>query len=220
MDMSVVATALLVVVMLILSLTVHEFAHAWAAKRLGDDTAESMGRLNLNPLSHIDPLGTVILPMGMLMIGGIPFGWAKPVPFNPNRFRRDVSIRRGTAAVAAAGPLSNLMLALICQGVLAAAIYGGWLSQLPSALQVFLDNMVLINVVLCIFNLIPVHPLDGQKVVAGFLPFNAAISYERFTQQYGTPLLLLVIVLAAYMDLLSAPIGYMMYGVRAVFGLA
>src|SRR5512134_1879423 len=94
---------------LLLSLSFHEWAHAWSAHKLGDDTAERMGRLTLNPLAHIDPLGTILLPLL-----GVPFGWAKPVPVNPARFRRGVHMGRGMMITSAAGPLSNLLLATVC----------------------------------------------------------------------------------------------------------
>src|SRR5579872_3573193 len=100
---------LMTLVPLVLSLTVHEWAHAYSAFRLGDDTAARMGRMTLNPIPHIDPIGTILLPML-----GIPFGWAKPVPITPTRFRRDISMRAGIMITAAAGPLSNLVLAVLC----------------------------------------------------------------------------------------------------------
>src|SRR5512142_2218234 len=98
-----------ILIPLLLSLTVHEFAHAWSAARLGDDTGARAGRLTLNPLAHIDPIGTILLPLL-----GIPFGWARPVPVDPSRFRRTVKMRTGVMLTAAAGPLSNVILAVVC----------------------------------------------------------------------------------------------------------
>ena len=111
----------LVFIPILLSLTVHEWAHAWSAWRLGDDTAKLLGRMTLNPLDHIDPVGTLLLPLI-----GIPFGWAKPVPINPLRFRRTVSLRLGILIVAAAGPISNLLLAAAAWLVLSLSRSSFW----------------------------------------------------------------------------------------------
>ncbi len=164
----------------ILSLTVHEFSHAWAAWKLGDDTAERQGRLTLNPLSHIDLLGTILLPL----FSPIPFGWAKPVPVDPSRFRRETTMGRGMAITASAGPISNVVLALL------AAIGLGVTFRLApdlvdsgQPLNFFLVNMVRLNVALALFNLIPVPPLDGSRIVAWLLPYrlrNQWHELERF----------------------------------------
>jgi len=151
-------TGLTYLIPLVLSLTVHEFAHAWSAYRLGDDTAARMGRLTLNPLAHIDPIGTILLPLLR-----VPFGWAKPVPVNPARFRRDVSMSTGMMITAAAGPASNIVLAVVCTVAFAL------LSRLaPGALEAggggpaaLLMRLIQMNVALGIFNLIPLPPLDG-----------------------------------------------------------
>ncbi len=164
--------------MLLLSLSVHEFAHAWSAYRLGDDTAARMGRLTLNPLAHADLLGTIILPLL-----GVPFGWAKPVPVNPARFRRDVSMGTGMMITAAAGPVSNLILAVAC------SVLFGLAARLAPALIAFdtpsralLVSMISLNVVLALFNLIPVPPLDGSRIVDGFLPHRLRPAWESFTR--------------------------------------
>jgi Zn-dependent protease len=163
----------------ILSLSVHEFAHAWAAWRLGDDTAAREGRLTLNPLSHIDLLGTIVLPLL-----GVPFGWAKPVPVDPSRFRRDVSMGRGMAITASAGPLSNVLLALLASiGLGLAFRYAPGLVETGQPGRFFLVNMVLLNVGLALFNLIPIPPLDGSRIVAWVLPYrlrNQWHELERF----------------------------------------
>jgi Zn-dependent protease len=161
---------------LILSLTVHAWAHAASAKLLGDDTAERMGRLSLNPLDHIDPIGTLILPLL-----GIPFGWAKPVPINPSRFRSYVGMGVGLMLTAAAGPASNMCLALITAGAAAACtrILPGALPQ--TALSV-VATFIALNVLLAFFNLLPVPPLDGSRIVDSFIPSRLRPAWDAFAQ--------------------------------------
>lgn len=164
----------------LLSLSVHECAHAWAALKLGDDTAQRLGRLTLDPLAHIDPVGTIILPLL-----GVPLGWARPVPVNPVRFRRDVRVGVGIALTAAAGPASNLVLAAIC---------GAGLLLLPSGpVGRLLTLGATVNVALAVFNLLPIPPLDGSRMVEGFLP----ASIMGPAQVVG-PYLLVALALLAY----------------------
>jgi Zn-dependent protease len=163
---------------LLLSLTVHEFAHAWSAWKLGDDTAEKAGRLTLNPIPHIDLLGTIILPLL-----GIPFGWAKPVPIDPSRFRRSMKMSTGTMITAAAGPISNVILAVLCALCLGLALR--FAPHLVDAGTPGRDLLVLgiqINVALAIFNMLPVPPLDGSRVVEGLLPMRMRGAWETFTR--------------------------------------
>jgi len=169
---------LVLIVPLVLSLSVHEFAHAWSAHRLGDDTAARMGRMTLNPLVHIDPIGTIILPLL-----GIPFGWAKPVPVDPTRFRRDVRMGTGMAITASAGPISNVILAVLCTLLLGAILrlapdllttYGGILALLRWTIR--------LNITLALFNLIPVPPLDGSRIVDGFMPRRLRQGWEAFSR--------------------------------------
>jgi Zn-dependent protease len=151
----------------IISLSIHEFCHAWVAASLGDDTARREGRLTLNPMAHIDVLGTVVAPLLF------SFGWAKPVPIDPSRFRRDVSMGAGMALSAGAGPLSNLVLA-----TLSAVAYGIGLRVAPELVgrgslgEMFLLNMLTFNVMLALFNMIPIPPLDGSRIVAWVLPYR------------------------------------------------
>jgi len=150
---------------LIIAFTVHEFAHAWTANQLGDDTPRYRGRLTLNPLAHLDPLGTL-----MLLFAG--FGWAKPVEVNPYALRRKTPA--GMMIVAAAGPLSNLMLALLASipfqlGLVALPLLGQTSAFLPT-LSEFLIEFIWINLILLFFNLLPIYPLDGEKVAEYFLP--------------------------------------------------
>ena len=185
---------------LILSLTVHEWAHAWSAWKLGDDTASLQGRLSLNPLVHIDPIGTLLLPLL-----GIPFGWAKPVPVNPARFRRDVPMSTGMMITAAAGPISNIVLAV------ASTVVMGLLHRmnpdfltLNPAIRELLVFMLLINVGLAIFNLLPIPPLDGSRIVEGFLPYRFRDSWASFAR--FAPFVLLAVIVYGR-NLLDGPIS-------------
>jgi Zn-dependent protease len=161
----------------LLSLTVHEWAHAASAHALGDDTAARMGRMTLNPIPHIDLLGTVILPVVQVITSGaVFFAWAKPVPVTPTRFTRRITMGKGMVIVSAAGPVSNLLLALGAAISLGLAARTG---QANEAIYAFLQSMLGLNLALAIFNMIPLPPLDGSKVLHGFLPRRTALVYER-----------------------------------------
>ncbi|MFV1859073.1 MAG: site-2 protease family protein [Anaerolineales bacterium] len=170
---------------LVIALTVHEFAHAWVAFQLGDDSAQRAGRLTLNPLKHLDPLGTIIF----LAIG---LGWAKPVPFDPYAVTRRNPA--GIMFVAAAGPLSNLLMAILASipfqtGFLDSAFASQGFSFYAAA---FLQTFIWYNLILLLFNLIPVSPLDGEKVLTYFLPPSGQATMARI-RPYGPMLLLLLL---------------------------
>lgn len=160
-----------------ISLSVHEAAHAFMADRLGDPTARLNGRLTLNPLAHIDPLGT-------LMLFFFRFGWGKPVPIDPYNLREP---RRDTGLVSLAGPASNLILATILSLVLRL------LPLYSSLLTIFLVPVIILNVSWAVFNLLPLHPLDGGKILVGFLPKEISLSVENFLQEYSLILLIFII---------------------------
>jgi Zn-dependent protease len=188
-----IAQRVMMLIALLLSLTVHEWAHAWSAYRLGDDTASMQGRLTLNPIAHIDPFGTLILPLL-----GIPFGWAKPVPVNPARFRRGVNMSTGMIITAAAGPLANVALAIVSAVVLGliARFSPGLLVGGPlGGLYALLAMLIGINVTLAIFNLIPVPPLDGSRVVDGLVPYSWRPQWESIVRL--SPVLLILLVVAS-----------------------
>jgi Zn-dependent protease len=186
------AERLTIVIPLVLSLSVHEWAHAWAAWRLGDDTARLMGRLTLNPLAHIDPVGTLLLPLL-----GVPFGWAKPVPVNPLRFYPRVKMRTGMMLTAIAGPLSNIVLALAFTILLAVLLRFPWLAaQAGEGGARLLLTFAVLNVILATFNLLPIPPLDGSRVVDGLMPRGLRPAWEGFCQ-IG-PLVLAAVILLPY----------------------
>jgi Zn-dependent protease len=177
------------------SLTVHEAAHAWSADRLGDPTARMLGRTSLNPIVHIDLIGTIVLPI-VAVLSNLPIiGWAKPVPVNINRLHQP---RRDFMLVAAAGPASNLVLAM-----LGAIAIRGTLGAEGLALGHPLVQLVLINVLLAVFNLVPVPPLDGGNVLAGLLPPSAADVFARL-RPYGF-LILYALVLTDVLSMLILP---------------
>jgi Zn-dependent protease len=201
----------------IFAITLHEVAHGWAARWFGDRTAESLGRLSLNPLKHVDPVGTVLVPGFLLLAGGFLFGWAKPVPVNARYLRRP---KADMAWVAAAGPGANLLMAL-GWALLAALAVRGWLGSGNLALWVagMARFGLYFNVVLGVFNLLPIPPLDGGRVLVGVLPTGASRTLERI-EPYGIVILLAVMLLPGALGgpdvlamILSPPIDFL---VRAI----
>jgi Zn-dependent protease len=177
----------LVAVSLIISISIHEFAHAYAAYKLGDSTAKSMGRLTLNPKAHLDPTGTLLL-----LIAG--FGWGKPVPFDPRLLKNP---KRDAAIISFAGPASNFLLAITLSILFHVFSFGGLIG-------LFLSLVVQYNLVLAVFNLIPVNPLDGFKVVNGFLPRELSYQWIQLAP-YGM-WILLALIFAGVTDKILGPI--------------
>jgi Zn-dependent protease len=200
---------------MVLSLTVHECAHALSAHWLGDDTAKERGRLTLNPLPHIDPIGTLLLPAILVASGGGVFGWAKPTPINPARFRRTVSLRLGISLTAVAGPLSNLVLGLVSGAIYAILRNAGLLTPPAASLLV---AMMSINAALAVFNLLPIPPLDGSRVVFGLLPRRLAEGYAQVAR-FGMILLFALFMVPAFNEVLWAPIRGLMHFFRSLASL-
>jgi Zn-dependent protease len=181
------------------AITVHEASHGWAALKMGDPTAYHMGRITLNPIRHIDPVGTILLPLILIIMGAPPFGWAKPVPVNPLNLKDP---RRDNLIISIAGPASNLSVAVIAFIVLKilmslspSLMYSGrgGLSNLLSPLITIVYYTIVINVILAFFNLIPIPPLDGSGVVMGLISEEAAQKYEQI-RPYGFFILILLIM--------------------------
>jgi len=185
---------------LLLSLTIHEAAHAWTANKLGDPTARALGRVSLNPIVHIDPIGTIVLPI-LAAVSHFPIiGWAKPVPVNTRNLRNP---RRDFVLVAAAGPISNLMQALVAAVLLRAVValaHGDIGGLVLNALLMAVE----INLLLAFFNLIPVPPLDGGNVLLGILPPRAALGFSQL-RQYGFIVLYALLLSGAASAMIMPP---------------
>jgi Zn-dependent protease len=197
-----VAWGLTYFVVLLFSLSVHELAHAWAALRMGDDTAARQGRVTLNPLSHIDPVGTLVVPALQFFWGGLPLlAWARPTPVNGRSFRNPA---RGHVLVSGAGPLSNLLLALLFSAVLFVGLRSGVRESQPA--MALLNTGVQVNVVLALFNLVPLPPLDGSSVFYWGMPAAIANGYRRLVQPYGHWVLLGLFATGILGRLLAPPV--------------
>ncbi len=188
-------------IILLFSVIVHEVMHGLAALRYGDETALRMGRLTLNPLPHIDPVGTILFPALLILTGSpILFGWAKPVPVNPLNFS---NLRRGELVVSSAGILANFGLACI-----AAVLFHilNVMPQIPTLLLQLLRYSVTINLILGVFNLFPIPPLDGSKVLLSQLPYNLAKGYAKL-ETYGFIILLLLLITGLPQLILGLVVG-------------
>jgi Zn-dependent protease len=172
------------IIVLIMSVIAHELSHGYAAEMLGDPTARLSGRLTLNPLKHLDPIGSLVVPALSYLLGGFIFGWAKPVPYNPYNLRKG---KLGEAIVAGAGIFTNIVLAVFFS--LLIRFFG---ESFSGAFLQIVSLVVLINIVLAIFNLIPIPPLDGSKLLFSVLPFSMH-SLEENLERFSLPLLLFVV---------------------------
>lgn len=166
---------------IVVAITIHEFAHAWMADRLGDPTPRYQGRVTLNPLAHLDPIGTLFL----VLVG---FGWGRPVQFDPHNLKDPV---KESALIALAGPVSNLILALILSIFIPILVI--WLGVPVAWAQLLLQFGVFYNCMLAIFNLVPVHPLDGSKILTAVLPRHTALEYEHLMMRFGTFILIALV---------------------------
>ena len=205
-ELNLISTLFVFVIPVIFAVTIHEVAHGWVASRFGDQTARSMGRLTLNPIKHIDPVGTIVVPTIMYFASGFIFGWARPVPVN---WRNLGHPRRDMALVAIAGPVANLLMlffwAISAKIILLSGSDSNYLTQL---LLIMCSIGITINIVLMILNLFPLLPLDGGRVLTAMLPPNLAIPFSRL-EPYGLIILVLLLVSGILWKILIPVIGGM-----------
>jgi len=167
---------------LIISITIHEFCHAFTADRLGDPTPRSFGRLTLNPLAHADPIGTIVLPLLSVFTGIPTIGWAKPVPIDPYNLKNP---RRDEILISVSGSVGNILLALICSII----------SKIFGIQNILIYLLILINISLAVFNLLPIPPLDGSKIFLNLLPKEKSLQWQESFDRYGFILLIILIFL-------------------------
>lgn len=204
------------VIPILIAITFHEAAHGYAAYKLGDSTAKATGRLTLNPLAHIDLFGTVLMPLLLLIMtsGQFVFGYAKPVPVNPRNFRH---MRQGMAISAAAGPGTNMLLAIASVILLkiilftSGALPAEMISSVVKPIAMMLTASISVNIVLAVFNMIPIPPLDGGRVLMGLLPYKYSQSIERI-EPYGF-IIVLILLVTGVANLVLLPVIKILYSI-------
>lgn len=215
-NLTIVQEIMVWILPVLFAITVHEVAHGWVANQLGDRTAYMMGRLTLNPFKHIDMVGTVIVPVLCLLLGGFVFGWAKPVPVSWRNLKKP---RRDAALVAVAGPVSNFMMAILWAFVakLGVILFQGGFSS--AVFLAYVGNAgIAINLMLMILNLVPIPPLDGSRVVSSLLPPHLARSYDAI-EPYGLMILVALIFTKVLSMILIPPLEWMQTAIITIFGL-
>ncbi len=222
-NLSILQTVAVVALPLLFAITLHEVAHGWMANRLGDGTARMLGRITLNPLKHIDPVGTVLVPLALVAVSVIAhtplflFGWARPVPINPRNLHHP---RRDMAYVALAGPGANLLMAILWLGVLKLALALGGESSWVS-LPLFYMGIagVTLNVLLMVLNLVPIPPLDGGRVLTSILPPHIALLVDRI-EPYGIMILLLLMFTGVLWTFIGPVMDFFNQGLFSLVGLS
>lgn len=200
MDISLIARQIIISAFpILIAIVFHELSHGFVANKLGDPTARMMGRLTLNPIAHIDPIGTIVMPLMLIILthGQFVFGYAKPVPINPMNFKNP---KRDMAISAAAGPVTNILLAVLSVLILKLVIVpvsfilpGAISAAVMAPLSMIFQSSAVVNVVLAVFNMIPIPPLDGGRVLTGFLPYKQAVSFSRI-EPFGFIIVIFLII--------------------------
>jgi len=215
MDPNTIRQLIISIPALVLAIIIHEVSHGYVANRLGDPTAKLLGRLTLNPLKHIDPVGTIIMPFMLYYLsnGQFVFGYAKPVPINPQNFKDP---RKDMAISAAAGPVTNILIAIISQIIFAHLILPASTVMPDSINSTVLNPMAMmfqtsigINIFLAVINLIPIPPLDGGRVLVGFLPYKQAIAYSRI-EPYGF-IIVIILFMTKIANIIIYPVVAILY---------
>lgn len=218
LELSTIQRIVIWILPVLFAITIHEAAHAWVASRFGDTTAKMQGRLSFNPLKHIDLIGTILVPILVLVLSqfSFVFGWAKPVPINASLLRNP---RRDMALATAAGPVSNLLMAILWAVCLKIGLILNP-STSNAALFMALSGQagIIINLLLAYLNLIPIPPLDGSRIVASLLPLRQAIQYQKI-EPYGFFILLALIFTGALGWLIQPPLRWSLAGLYALFGI-
>ncbi|MCP5048710.1 MAG: site-2 protease family protein [bacterium] len=193
------------IAVILFSLSVHESAHAWMAEKFGDPTGRNQGRITLNPIPHIDPIGTVVFPIILMIVGAPVFGWAKPVMVDPRNLRNP---RVAHMYIAAAGPISNLILGTIGTVVFLLLKQAG---PPPQFIALFLLYFIIINVILAVFNLMPIPPLDGSWILEGMLKGQALYQYQKI-KPYGI-IIFIVVIYTGIFDRIASPVVQFVIGI-------
>lgn len=217
MDLSLPQIIAVSILPLLFGITVHEVAHGWVAKQLGDPTAMMLGRLTLNPIKHIDPIGTLLVPAILLVLGGFVFGWAKPVPVTYENLRNP---RRDMALVAVAGPASNLLMALIWAVIAKVGfmLMGPETNWFAVPLILMGGTGVTFNLVLMVLNMLPIPPLDGGRIVSSLLPPPLAWKYGQI-EPFGFIILIALLATQLLGKIISPAVGLFEAGIYKIFGL-
>ena len=220
MDFSLIETIALYAVPVVFAITLHEAAHGYVARIFGDDTAYMLGRVTLNPIKHIDPIGTVLVPLGLLLVSklvggpGFLFGWAKPVPVNFGNLRHP---KRDMLWVAAAGPAANFTMALLWAILFRLSSEGGpWASD---GLEVMAQAGVLVNVFLMVLNLLPILPLDGGRIAVSLLPNSLAIPFSR-TEPFGFMIIIVLLATNVLNTLMSPLVAIVLQVLQSIVGFS
>ncbi|QMU61487.1 MAG: site-2 protease family protein [Gammaproteobacteria bacterium] len=214
--MNTIQTITIWAIPVLFAITLHEVAHGWVAKKFGDTTAQSLGRLSLNPLKHIDPVGTILVPIVLIVVTGYAFGWAKPVPVNFNQLRNP---KKDMVWVAAAGPFANVLMTMLWSIILVTAISSAGSENKYAEFFVLMSMAgIFINLVLMVLNLLPIPPLDGGRVLSGLVPNNISALLSKI-EPYGLFILLGLMFMGLLNKLVFTPSILILFFIMSFLGI-